>query len=101
MRRAILGVKLVLLLVWTALAFGLYGALNLLGGLIEQSAGMVPLPAEGLDVFSWLLQAAQAVGFGVVVIVWLVGAVVIVVLGLLARRLAAERWRESLGRARY
>ena len=91
MKRAILGAKAILLLLWTALAFGAYAAVNLVGDLIIRNADILPVPPEGLELISWLLLAAQKISFGAVVVVWLVGAVAIVAIGLLARRAAARR----------
>lgn len=91
MTRVILGAKAVLLVIWTILAFGAYFAINLVGDLLIRNADVVPVPPEGLELISWLLLAAQKIGFGVVVAVWLIGAAIIVAVGLLARRAAARR----------
>ena len=91
MKQAILGVKAVLLLLWTVLAFGAYAVVNLVGDLLIRNVDIVPVPPEGLELISWLLLAAQKIGFGAVVVAWLFGAVLIVAIGLLAQRAAARR----------
>ena len=98
MTRVILGVKVVVLVIWTILAFGAYFAINVLGDLLIRNADIVPMPPEALEFVSWLLLAAQKIGFGLTVTVWLVGAGVIIAVGLLARRAAARRGSLELGR---
>jgi hypothetical protein len=96
MRKAILGIKAVVLLLWTIIAFGIYGLVNLVGDVAIKHADLIPIPPEALALASWLLLATQKIGFGLVIGIWLVGVIAIVAAGLLLRRLAARRSVRSL-----
>ena len=60
---------------------GRLSVFKLAAAVLEAVLGSVPL-------VNWLVGAASGLGVGLIVLVWLVGAVVIVVVGLLARRVA-------------
>jgi len=76
-RRIILGTKLVILALWTAICFGAYALLNLIGDAVIRHSDTVPVAPEGVAFVSWLLGLFQTVGFGLVVGVWVLGVIVV------------------------
>ncbi|WP_119460995.1 hypothetical protein [Rhodospirillaceae bacterium SYSU D60014] len=89
MRRYILGAKLVTLAVWTVVCLGAYVLLNLVGDGLIRHLDALPVGPEEIEFVSWLLALFQQIGFGLVIGVWLFGAVVILVVGWIARRFAS------------
>jgi hypothetical protein len=90
-RRIILGTKLVILALWTAICFGAYALLNLIGDAVIRHSDTVPVAPEGVAFVSWLLGLFQTVGFGLVVGVWVLGVIVVLFIGWIAHRLAPRR----------
>lgn len=84
----ILGVKLVAVGIWTAVCFGAYALLNLVGDALIRHSDAVPVAPEGVAFVSWLLAVFQTVGFGLVIGVWILGVILILLIGWIARRLA-------------
>jgi hypothetical protein len=90
MNRKIIGIKAIVLVFWTIIAFGIYALIDLVGDVAIRNADLIPLPPEGLELASWLLLATQKIGFGLMIVVWLSGAIAIMAAGLLLRRFASR-----------
>lgn len=78
---------LLALVLWSLLAVGAWALLAGPGdGLIGWLASLIGDP-QAAGWAAWLLNIGQSLGFGLIVIVWLLGAIGLLVFGGLARRL--------------
>lgn len=93
MRQYILGAKLVTLVVWTVVCLGAYALLDLLGDGLIRHSDVLPAEPEAIELLSWLLALFQKIGFGLIIGVWLLGLIVILVIGWIARRFAGPERR--------
>jgi hypothetical protein len=80
----------ILIVLWSLLALGAWALLagpgeGLIGWLAGQIGGQLNDP-QAAGWAEWLLQIAQTLGYGLIVVVWLVGIVALLVFGGLARR---------------
>ncbi len=88
MRRLVWVLAWTAVAVWSLLAWGAYGLLDLVGGLAAGGAGSISLEPGVGAVVAWIINAFKGLGLFAIVAVWGFVSVVILAFGWVAARLA-------------
>ncbi|HEV2559980.1 MAG TPA: hypothetical protein VGU45_15275 [Microvirga sp.] len=92
MRRLVWVLGWLAVAVWSLVAWGSYGLLNVFGDVAARNADLVTGNPEGVELISWALGALQGLGLTAIVVVWaLVSLVILAATAVLARVLGALR----------
>jgi hypothetical protein len=81
------GAKLIILLIWSLFSWGLYALIHLFGNLFIRNADLVTTDPESVEAISNALHHVRDFGLGITFTIWLVGAVIILIIGGITRAL--------------
>ncbi len=96
MRRLVWVLGWLAVAVWSLMAWGSYGLLNVFGDVAARNADLVTGNPEGVELISWALGALQGLGLTAIVVVWaLVSLAILAATAVLARVLGALRGNAS------
>ncbi len=92
MRRLVWVLGWLAVAVWSLVAWGSYGLLNVFGDIAARNADLVTGNPEGVVMISWALGALQGLGLTAIVMVWaVVSLAILAATAVLAKILAAVR----------
>ncbi len=74
--------------VWSLIAWGAYGLLDLVGGLAAGGAGSIPVDPTASATVAWIVNAVKGLGLFAIVAVWGFVSVVILAFGWIMARVA-------------
>jgi hypothetical protein len=83
--------RLILIVLWSGLAWGIYALVNLVGDGLIRNADLLPLGPYELELLSAVMLFVQKFGFAAVIALWAIGVLAILAVGWLARRAIAAR----------
>ncbi|MET0528968.1 MAG: hypothetical protein ABW003_11620 [Microvirga sp.] len=99
MRRLLWSVAWIAVAVWSLVAWGAYGLLDLFGDMAVRNADMVGGNPESVEWLAWALATLRGLGLGAIVFVWgLVSLLILAVpavLGLIIPRSQSVQMREE------
>ena len=98
MRRLVWAVGWVFVAVWSLVAWGSYGLLNVFGDFAARNADVVIDHPESVELLAWGLASLQGLGLAAIVVVWvIVSLVILAATAVLAKIVGAASGAQTAG----